>query len=222
MNEKILFNGNEQVPCQWDVFVATCNKIPEDEVGSPFWDRFMITFPVERVRQSDIMDYYAKGSKAFKRDNDINLPDQADIDAINLTTAKLSKVVDLAYGKLSDRTLSYLPTLVKNIMVVYNSSENGAMIKAVELLIGKTEANQLAKTLVSPEMRNIYDKIDLLAASSEYNEYSRLSDEINNALEDLDKKKRLTQEDKDDIASKYEKAENGLEFLKEEDDEELI
>ena len=218
MNEKILFNGSEQVECQWDVFVATCNKIPEDEIGSPFWDRFMITFPVERVRESDIMDYYSKGAKAFKKDNNINLPDQSDIDAINLTNAKLGKVVNLAYGKLSDRTLSYLPTLVKNIMVVFNTSENGAMIKAVELLIGKTEANQLAKTLVSPELRNIYDKIDLLAASSEYNEYSRISDEINNDLEDLDKKGRLSQEDKEDIGNKYEEAESKLDFLTEEEE----
>jgi len=65
MNEKVLFNGKDAVPCDWNVFVATCNKIPEDEIGSPFWDRFMITFEVERVRQSDIMDYYSKGACSY-------------------------------------------------------------------------------------------------------------------------------------------------------------
>jgi hypothetical protein len=213
MNEKVLFNGKDAVPCDWNVFVATCNKIPEDEIGSPFWDRFMITFEVERVRQSDIMDYYAKGAKAFKKANSINLPDAADIAAITLTPAKLGKVVDLAYAKLSDRTLSYLPTLVKNIMVVYQVAENGALIKAVELLIGKAEANVLAKSLVPQELRLIYDKIDLLAAASDYNEYSRITDEINLMTVDLINKNKLADVDKADIQTRYEQAQDKLEFL---------
>lgn len=217
MNEKVLFNGKDSVPCDWNVFVATCNKIPEDEIGSPFWDRFMITFEVERVRQSDIMDYYAKGAKAFKKANSINLPDPTDITAITLTASKLSKVVDLAYAKLSDRTLSYLPTLVKNIMVVYQCAENGALIKAVELLIGKAEANVLAKSLVPQELRLIYDKIDLLAASSDYNEYSRITDEINLMTVDLINKNKISGADKADIQSRYEQAQDKLEFLIEDD-----
>jgi MoxR-like ATPase len=217
MNEKVLFNGKDAVPCDWNVFVATCNKIPEDEIGSPFWDRFMITFEVERVRQSDIMDYYAKGAKSFKKANSINLPDAADIAAITLTPAKLGKVVDLAYAKLSDRTLSYLPTLVKNIMVVYQVAENGALIKAVELLIGKAEANVLAKSLVPQELRLIYDKIDLLAAASDYNEYSRITDEINLMTVDLINKNKLADVDKADIQVRYEQAQDKLEFLIEDD-----
>jgi len=217
MNEKVLFNGKDSVPCDWNVFVATCNKIPEDEIGSPFWDRFMITFEVERVRQSDIMDYYAKGAKAFKKANSVVIPEPSDIAAITLTTSKLSKVVDLAYGKLSDRTLSYLPTLVKNIMVVYSLAENGALIKAVELLIGKAEANVLAKSLVPQELRLIYDKIDLLAAASDYNEYSRITDEINLMTVDLIKKNKLSDVDKADIQVRYEQAQDKLEFLIEDD-----
>ena len=217
MNEKVLFNGKDAVPCDWNVFVATCNKIPEDEIGSPFWDRFMITFEVERVRQSDIMDYYAKGAKAFKKKNTINLPTPADIAAITLSPVKLGKVVDLAYAKLSDRTLSYLPTLVKNIMIVYNCAENGALIKAVELLIGKAEANVLAKALVPQELRLIYDKIDMLAASSDYNEYSRITDEINLMTVDLMNKGKLSDVDKDDIQNKYEQAQDKLEFLVEDE-----
>ena len=218
MNEKILFNGKEAVPCKWDVFVATCNKIPEDEIGSPFWDRFLVTFQVERVRQSDIMEYYAKGAKAFRKDNNINLPEQADIDAISLDTRMLKKVVDLCYSKLSDRTLSYLPILVKNIMIVYNCEQKAGLIKAVELLVGKTEANVLAKDLVPAEIRAIYDKIDLLAASSDYNEYSRITDEINLMSKKLISANKLTDADKAEIGNMYEQAQDKLSFLIEDEE----
>jgi hypothetical protein len=218
MNEKILFNGKEAVPCKWDVFVATCNKIPEDEVGSPFWDRFLVTFQVERVRQSDIMEYYAKGAKAFRKDNNINLPEQSDIDAITLNVKNLKKVVDLCYSKLSDRTLSYLPILVKNIMIVYNCEEKAGLIKAVELLVGKNEANVLAKDLVPAEIRAIYDKIDLLAASSDYNEYSRITDEINMMSKKLISANKLTDADKAEIGNMYEHAQSKLSFLIEDEE----
>lgn len=218
MNEKILFNGKDAVPCKWNVMVATCNKIPEDEIGSPFWDRFLITFQVERVRQSDLMDYYSKGAKAFKRDYDIRLPQPGDIDAITLQPKMLKKVVDLCYSKLSDRTLSYLPVLVKNIMIVYNCEEKAGLIKAVELLVGKSEANILAKDLVPAEIRAIYDKIDLLAASSDYNEYSRITDEINAMSKKLISANRLSEEDKSEIGNMYEVAQAKLTFLIEDEE----
>ena len=61
MNERVLFNGKQKVPCQWTNFIATCNSIPEDEVDSPFWDRFLITHEVNRLSPSDMLNYYAKG-----------------------------------------------------------------------------------------------------------------------------------------------------------------
>lgn len=42
MNEKFLFNGKHKIPCKWKLFIATCNEIPKEEKGSPFWDRFML------------------------------------------------------------------------------------------------------------------------------------------------------------------------------------
>ena len=102
-------------------------------------------------------------------------------------------------------------------MIVYNCAENGALIKAVELLIGKAEANVLAKSLVPQELRLIYDKIDLLAAASDYNEYSRITDEINLMTTELVKKNKLSEIDKEDIQTRYEEAQDKLDFLVEDD-----
>ena len=109
MNEKILFNGDEQIDCVWENFIATCNEIPDDEKDSPFWDRFLITHKVGRLSQSDMLAYYAKGGKAHTQTHNINVPEDADIAGISLNPDKLKKTVDLIYKNLSDRALSFLP-----------------------------------------------------------------------------------------------------------------
>lgn len=219
MNEKVLFNGKEMVDCKYKAFIATCNKIPEDEVGSPFWDRFLITFDVNRVRQSDILAYYNKGAKGHKKTCTINLPELADIQSATLDMDKLKKTVDLIYNKLSDRTLASIPDLVKNIMVVFKYNEDRALVKAVELLVGKAEANQLAKNLVPRELRAIYDKIELMAAVVDYNSYEQHIEEIDNMSNALDAKGKLSEADKEDIIQRVQDAEEKLDFLSEEEEE---
>lgn len=218
MNEKVLFDGKNKVKCQWESFVATCNKIPEDEIDSPFWDRFLVTFHVERLRQSEILEYYAKGGKSYSQTYNINIPEQTDIDAITLDPIKLKKVIDLVYKKLSDRTLSFLPVLVKNIMCVWNFNEDRGLIKAVELLVGKNEAKTLANNLVSAEMRAIYDAIDMIGSSISMDAYDQNFDKVNRMCEALNSAGKLKQEDIDDITARVNEQEDKLEFLKTDED----
>ena len=69
MNERVLFNGKEKLPCKWTNFIATCNEIPDDESDSPFWDRFLITHDVKRLSPADMMKYYNKGGKTFRQNH---------------------------------------------------------------------------------------------------------------------------------------------------------
>ena len=218
MNEKILFNGTEKIPCEWKAFVATCNKIPEDEIGSPFWDRFLVTFHVNRLRQADILDYYAKGGKTHTQNHNINIPEQADIDAINLDPVKLKKVIDLIYQNLSDRSLSFLPTIIKNVMIVWNMGEDRAIIKTVELLVDKAAAKTISKSLVSKELRAIYDAIDGIGQCISMDAYSQQFDKVEKLCEQQFKAGKLTQQDIDDIKLRVDEQEDKLEFLKKEED----
>lgn len=218
MNEKVLFNGSEKVPCQWKAFIATCNQIPDDEIGSPFWDRFLVTFHVNRLSQSDILDYYAKGGKTFNQKHNITLPQQADLDAITIDPIKLKKVIDLIYSNLSDRSLSFLPTIIKNVMVVWNYNEDRAIVKTVELLVDKTAAKTISKSLVSKELRAIYDAIDGIGQCISMDAYSQQFDKVEALCEQQFKAGKLTQDDVEDIKSRVEEQEDKLEFLKKEED----
>tara|TARA_R110002012_G_scaffold91997_2_gene223529 strand:- start:114 stop:1181 length:1068 start_codon:yes stop_codon:yes gene_type:complete len=220
MNEKVLFNGTEKVGCKWETFVATCNSIPDDEKDSPFWDRFAITFHVDRLRESDMMDYFANGGRAGKETYTVNLPEPgivaSNIKSLDIT--KIKKVLDLVYGKLSDRTLSYIPTLVGNIMAVYTTSQDRAFVKAVELLVGKTEANMLAKSIMSKQLRGLYDKVDMISSCVNDDAYRKLMAEINAIGEKLQRNNEMSVEDEADVIARAEEAQSKLSFLSNEDD----
>jgi hypothetical protein len=220
MNEKKIFNGTEKKDCAWGTFVATCNSIPEDEKDSPFWDRFAITFHVDRLRETDILDYFSKGGRSSMQTYNVSLPtaEQVNENMAKLDVAKIKKVLDVVYGSLSDRTISYIPTLVAHIMGVYSTSQDRAYVKAVELLVGKTDADVLARSIMSKQLRGLYDKVDMISACTNENMYKKLMSEINTLGERLAKDGFLAKEDESDIVARATEAQNSLSFLSTEDD----
>lgn len=219
MNERILFNGNEKVPCVWTNFIATCNSIPEDEKDSPFWDRFLVTFHVNRLNQNDILKYYDAGGKSFSQTHNITIPEDSDLAAITLDPAKLKKAIDIIYNDLSDRSLSFLPNLIKNVMVVWNMSEQRGIVKTVELLVGKEKAAAVSKVLVPKEFRELLDTIDVLGQSVNNEEYNKQYDKIEELFNSLRGAGKLTNEDMVDIKNSINAQEEKLPFLKDEEEE---
>lgn len=166
MNERILFNGKEKKKCNWRLFVATCNEIPKDEVGSPFWDRFALKITVNRLAAGDLIKYYKGGDKNYIAKIKINVPTQEQIDKVQVPPDKLEKFINVAYKSCSDRTLSFVPVMTRAISLVYNCSVDKALIKACELLVDKATAEKLSKELLSPEKRAVMDKVDMIAGMS--------------------------------------------------------
>lgn len=220
MNEKKIFNGTEKKDCAWGTFVATCNSIPDDEKDSPFWDRFAITFQVDRLRETDILDYFSKGGRTSSQNYNVTIatPEQVEANLAKLDVKKIKKVLDVVYGSLSDRTISYIPTLVAHIMAVYNTSQDRGFVKAVELLVGKTDADVLARSIMSKQLRGLYDKVDMISSCTNENQYKKLMGEINKLGDSLAKEGFLQKEDETDIVARATEAQNSLSFLSTEDD----
>lgn len=222
MNEKVLFNGTEKVPCQWTNFIATCNEIPDDEIDSPFWDRFLITHEVTRLSQDEMLKYYAKGGKEFRQSHTINMPDEADISKISLSAEKLRKILDVCHSDLSDRALSFLPILIKNVMIVWGLNEDRGIVKTTELLVGKDKAKELAKTLVPKEIRELYDIIDAIGQTLSNDEYNRQYDKLELAYSQATAKGLLTKDDEEDLKRRISDEESKLDFLKIDDDANVL
>lgn len=221
MNERILFNGKERLDCKWNNFIATCNEIPDDEVDSPFWDRFLITHKVNRLTQNDMLTYFAKGGKNHVQKHNIPMPTLGETDSISLNPEKVKKTLDKVYKNLSDRAITFLPTMVKNVMIIWKLSEDKAFIKTTELLVSKEVAKELAKDLVSKEVRALYDLVDTIGQCLSEEDYNERFDQLDKAFSLAKASGKLTKSDFEDIQNKLHEEEKKLDFLKDDDEDVL-
>lgn len=162
MNEKFLFNGKHKIPCKWKLFVATCNEIPKEEVGSPFWDRFMLKQTVNRVSAGELVKYYNKGARDYKETFKIGVPNKTEIGALEVPANKLEKYLEVGYASSSDRTLTFVPTLTKAVSYIWDISIDKALVKTAQIMISQTAGSELQNKLMSPEVKAVMSKVEML------------------------------------------------------------
>lgn len=162
MNEKFLFNGKSKIPCKWKLFIATCNEIPKEEKGSPFWDRFILKKTVNRVTAGELVKYYKNGGKEYNETFDINIPTKDELNNINIPFTKLEKYLDVGYSTSSDRTLTFVPTLVKAISQIWNDTIDKAMVRAAGIMISSAASSELQSKLMTNEVKGLLTKIEVL------------------------------------------------------------
>jgi ATP-dependent Clp protease ATP-binding subunit ClpA len=162
MNEKFLFNGKHKIPCKWKLFIATCNEIPKEEAGSPFWDRFLLKMQVNRISAGDMIRYYDRGAKEYKETMKIGLPTRAEMEGVTIPTSKLEKFLNVAYNRCSDRTLTFVPELIKAVSFVWDYTLDKSMVKVATIMIDSEAGNQLAAQLMNQEMKALMSKADML------------------------------------------------------------
>jgi MoxR-like ATPase len=162
MNEKFLFNGKHKIPCKWKLFVATCNEIPKEEKGSPFWDRFMLKHTVNRVSAGEMVKYYNKGGRDYREKFNIGIPNKTEINEVEIPAPKLEKYLEVGYQHSSDRTLTFVPTLSKAVSYIWDISVDKALVKTAQIMIDQTAGSELQNKLMSPEVKAVMSKVEML------------------------------------------------------------
>ena len=166
MNEKFLFNGKSKIPCKWKLFIATCNEIPKDEANSPFWDRFILKMQVSRVSAGEMTKYYQKGTRDYREKFDISIPNKDEIAAIEISSSKLEKYLEVGYQYSSDRTLTFVPGLAKSISYIWDISVDKALVKTAQIMIGQAAGSELQNKLMNTEMKAVMSKVEMLHSYS--------------------------------------------------------
>ena len=201
MNEKMLFNGEEKVPTPWELFCASCNIIPKDEEGNPFWDRFVIKHKLARLTKSQMIQYYSMKSKAPV---ELNLPNEQELDTFiagSLTPELLKHFVDATYETLSDRTLSFVPRIIAAVSFVYDTSVKKAIIKTCEILVSAEKAKSLANKLEPKAVSDIRNKIEYIKTLQNYDQILQQIEEIKNAAKGAASLADVSRADLEDLAS---------------------
>lgn len=162
MNERFLFNGKHKVPCKWKLFIATCNEIPKEEINSPFWDRFILKMTVNRITAGEMVKYYDKGGKDYKEALSIGIPTKEEIESVPVPVTKLEKFLEIGYQKCTDRTLTFVPTLTRAVSFIWNISVDKSLVKVASMMIDNAAASELQAKLMSPEVKALMSKVDML------------------------------------------------------------
>lgn len=202
MNEKKIFNGEQIVPCDWSLFVGTCNVIPEDEVGSPFWDRFLIKMTVDRLSHQEIIKYYKDGDKKAVYNYTINLPTTEEIESVIIPDHKLVKFLEVCHSKCTDRVLSFVPTLIKAITFIWDCSIDKAIIKAAEIVVDRNAANALSQKIMSNHLKQLYTDIDLVAVETDPTQIANKIDAIDKLIATLSKSGEISKDEIEDLGNK--------------------
>ena len=166
MNEKFLFNGKHKIPCKWKLFVATCNEIPKEEQGSPFWDRFMLKMTVNRVSAGELVKYYNKGARDYKEKFQIGVPSKSEIDSFEVPANKLEKYLEVGYSSSSDRTLTFVPSLTKAVSFIWDISLDKSLVKTAQIMISQSAGSELQNKLMSSEVKAVMSKVEMLQSYS--------------------------------------------------------
>ena len=162
MNEKFLFNGKHKIPCKWKLFIATANEIPKEEIGSPFWDRFMLKMTVNRVTAGELAKYYTKGARDYNEKFSISVPNKTEINSINIPVNKLEKYLEVGYQNSSDRTLTFVPTLAKAVSYIWDISLDKSLVKTAQIMINQAAGSELQNKLMSAEVKAVMSKVEML------------------------------------------------------------
>jgi len=205
MNEKYLFNGEEKVPCNWKLFCSSCNTIPSDEQGSPFWDRFVIKYELKRIAKGQMQKMFRNYGKIF--DLRVNIPENHEMDQLvqQIPPKKLEAFVDVCYPHLTDRSLSFAPNLIAGVGVVFEMSINSAIVKTADLLINPEIASQVSKAIEPKVITDIRSKIELIESLQDYDAISDMIDEIRADAKVAAQSQKVTKEDLQELSEDVKK-----------------
>jgi broad-specificity NMP kinase len=208
MNEKFLFNGKQKVPCNWKLFCSSCNEIPADEINSPFWDRYVIKYKLNRITKGQMQKMFRNYGKIF--DLRINIPERHELEQLvaNIPEAKLSAFVDICFPHLTDRSISYAPNLIAGTGVVFDLTINKALVQTADILINKEIASQVAKAIEPQVLTDIRSKIELIEGMQDYEQIKKIIQEIQRDAKVAAGSKKVTREDLEEVASEVKKVLN--------------
>lgn len=165
MNEKRIYDGEDKLAVNWELFVATCNEIPEEEKTNHFWDRFILKVRVNKTDISNLIMFMQ--NRHTKISSEFNLPTMQEIEAVSFNYSILVEVAKmLRVEGVSDRTITKLDLLIKATIYIFNLDDVQATLKVISILCPEILA-ELSKKLSSKEEREVMSSIDTISKTND-------------------------------------------------------
>ena len=79
---------------------------------------------------------------------------------------KLEKYLEVGYQNSSDRTLTFVPSLTKAVSYIWDISLDKALVKTAQIMISQNAGSELQNKLMSPEIKAVMSKVEMLHSHS--------------------------------------------------------
>jgi hypothetical protein len=122
----------------------------------------MLKHTVNRVSAGEMIKYYNKGGREYREKFTIGIPNKAEINEVDIPVTKLEKYMEVGYNHSSDRTLTFVPTLSKAVSYIWDISVDKALVKTAQIMIDQTAGSELQNKLMSPEVKAVMSKVEML------------------------------------------------------------
>jgi len=143
LREKQIFDGGRIVDCNWKLFVGTTNKEEFDEEDLPFLDRFVLKLRLDRVGPAKAQDLLSTDIDREVIINIVNIDDKKLETAIKI----FEKIIPDIYNLISDRTLSYFPSLIKALLSINDNDISKSIMDSLGYTLGVRKAASLANKI---------------------------------------------------------------------------
>lgn len=167
MNEKVLFRGDTTIPCDWKLFVATCNEIPDSPEEKAMLDRFIIKLPVTSLsakRLISLCQEIDENGSLKERTIKLNIPDEEDLAKVRIPdNIHVALVQVLRSESITDRTIIKAIKMIKCITYIWNCDVEKAVVKAVHIIAGAKASSSISEKIFSRAAKDIIQDIDSLS-----------------------------------------------------------
>lgn len=164
LRERAVFDGKEFVACNWKLLVGTTNKSEFDEEDQAFLDRFVLKVKISRVGLPHAKELL------YLKEKTINLEEKEVSPSIfNTALSILEKILPEVYEHISDRTITYLPSICYSFLSLYNNDLTLALLDTLSYTVSEEIAFSLLDKLTQHK--------ELLQAKELLNAYFRAQDE---------------------------------------------
>jgi hypothetical protein len=137
----------------------------------------------------------------------VNIPESHELEQLvqQIDVRKLEAFVDVCFPHLTDRSISFAPSLIAGVGVVFELGVNKAMVKTADLLVNKDVANQLSKAIEPQVITDIRSKIELIESLQDYDQIQQVIEEIKADAKVAAQSQKVTKEDLMELHSEVKK-----------------
>jgi len=204
MAEKKIFDGGEQVNCNWETFVATANEIPKGEETSPFFDRFVVQYNMPGININERLAFMK--DRSYKKVLELNVPTLEEVYQEPLDYENIKIMMELINNQkdinMSDRSQTKLDILVKAAKIIWEISEVDAIVK-VATLVAPQIVTGLEQKLLPKELSAFNTAFDNYKDDATFIIKKTVMKDLENILKDMDKNRRITPAQVSLCKSKY-------------------